>query len=46
MGKERMLRDLQEQFQAAGKNPPPEQIKEGADSIWNDVDLTLKKAGR
>jgi len=46
MGKERMLRDLQEQFQAAGKNPPPEQVKEGADSIWNDVDLTLKKAGR
>ena len=44
MGRERLQRDLQEQFKEAGKNPPPEEVKKGGDSIWNDVDLTLKKA--
>lgn len=44
--KEKLQEDLTEQLREAGKNPEPEQIKQATDSLWEDVDLTLKKAGR
>jgi hypothetical protein len=44
MGKTRLLTDLQEQLQAAGKNPDPKVLEQGVDALWDDVDLTLKKA--
>jgi len=36
--------DLTQQLKDAGKNPEPEQIKEASNSLWSDVDLTLKKS--
>jgi hypothetical protein len=44
--KEKLKEDLTEQLLEAGKNPQPEQIEQATDSLWEAVDLTLKKAGR
>ena len=44
--REKLQTDLTQQLKDAGKSPDPEQVKEASNSLWSDVDLTLKKARR
>jgi hypothetical protein len=42
--KERLKSDLEEQVKAGGGKQTPEQIEKLTDNLWEDIDLTLKKA--
>lgn len=43
--KERLKSDLEEQVKASGGKQTPEQVEKLTDNLWEDIDLTLKKAG-